>query len=61
MDKCLRVFRAKNLIARVAQTWNDVAIFVQMTIQRSGKNRYIGVGIAHDFYAFGCSHQHQSL
>ena len=60
-DGLRTVPRAENLIARIAQAGDDVAVFVQMAVQRGGINRNVRVRFGNGLHAFGRGHQHQGL
>jgi hypothetical protein len=51
------VLRPKDSIARIAQSRDDVGVFIQVRIECGGVEANIGMGIERDFYAFGRSDQ----
>src|SRR3954469_14923778 len=56
-----RLFGAENAVASVSEAGPDVAVFVELTVNRSGINRHIGMGRLHGGDAFRTGQQAHEL
>src|SRR5690554_5649700 len=49
----------EDAIARIPQSWNDIAILIEMAVYRCGIDMHIGMVLFNGGNAFGRRHQHQ--
>ena len=51
------LFRAEDPVARVAETGDDVTVFIEVFIHRTAVNVHIGVTLADALDALGCGNE----
>ncbi len=59
--KISQLARAENLVDRIAQAEDDVAVLVQVAVERGGVNRNVGMRVVERLDTLRRGNQHQCL
>lgn len=54
--KALPVFSPIDAVARIAQSWENIALLIQLAVECGGENRNVGVSVVESFDPLGSSH-----